>query len=77
MTKTITAVFENGVLKPTEKLDLPEHAKVELLLTDLAAWRKEFDALIKRVHQKTATYSPQEIEEDITQASREAQNVSS
>lgn len=76
MTKTITAVFENGVLKPTEKLNLPEHATVELLLTDVATWRSELDALLKRIHQKTAKYPPSEIEEDITMASRETQSPS-
>lgn len=30
MTQTITATFENGVLKPTQPLDLPECAQVRL-----------------------------------------------
>jgi predicted DNA-binding antitoxin AbrB/MazE fold protein len=30
MTQTITATFENGVLKPAQPLDLPEHAKVRI-----------------------------------------------
>jgi predicted DNA-binding antitoxin AbrB/MazE fold protein len=76
MTKTITAIYENGVLKPTEKLDLPEHAQVEILLTDVSAWRRELDALLARIHQKTASYAPEEIERDITEASRQAQTPS-
>ena len=28
MTQTITATFEDGVLKPTQPLNLPEHAQV-------------------------------------------------
>jgi predicted DNA-binding antitoxin AbrB/MazE fold protein len=30
MTQTITATFEDGVLKPTEPLDLPAHAEVRV-----------------------------------------------
>jgi predicted DNA-binding antitoxin AbrB/MazE fold protein len=32
MTQTITATFEDGVLKPTQSLDLPEHAHVRLTI---------------------------------------------
>ena len=45
MTQTITATFENGVLKPTQPLSLPEHAQVcitvELLQSEI---QKEWDA---------------------------------
>ena len=30
MTKTIHAVFENGVFRPTEKVDLPDPCEVEV-----------------------------------------------
>lgn len=30
MTQTITATFEDGVLKPAQPLDLPDHARVRL-----------------------------------------------
>jgi predicted DNA-binding antitoxin AbrB/MazE fold protein len=33
--KTITAIFENGVLKPTQPLDLPDHAQVRLTVEQL------------------------------------------
>lgn len=32
MTRTIEAVFEDGVLKPVNQLDLPEHQKVHVLI---------------------------------------------
>jgi predicted DNA-binding antitoxin AbrB/MazE fold protein len=35
MTQTITATFENGVLKPTQPLDLPEHACVRVTFEPL------------------------------------------
>ncbi len=30
MTKTVTAVYEHGVLRPLTPLDLPEHSQVEI-----------------------------------------------
>ena len=33
MNKKIHAVFENGVFRPTEPIDLPEHAEVEFEIT--------------------------------------------
>jgi hypothetical protein len=33
MTKSLRAVYENGVLRPLEPLDLPEHQSVDLVLT--------------------------------------------
>jgi predicted DNA-binding antitoxin AbrB/MazE fold protein len=39
MPQTIQAIFENGVLRPLQKLDIPEHQKLEILILedDLAA----------------------------------------
>ncbi|MCG8349952.1 MAG: antitoxin family protein [Chloroflexales bacterium] len=33
MNQTITAVFENGVLRPLTSLDLPEHTAVQVTIT--------------------------------------------
>jgi predicted DNA-binding antitoxin AbrB/MazE fold protein len=47
MSQTITAVYENGVLRPLTPLALPEHARVELAvrpveeLTDAATQREQ------------------------------------
>ena len=35
MTKTIEAVFENGVFKPLKKLNMKEHEKVTVILPSL------------------------------------------
>lgn len=32
MTKVIEAIYENGVLRPVEALELPEHERVKLTL---------------------------------------------
>ncbi len=34
MTKTIEAIFENGVFKPTSPLDISEHKKVTLIIKE-------------------------------------------
>lgn len=45
MTQTITATFEDGVLKPAQPLDLPEHAQVRLTIEPLkSAVQMEWDA---------------------------------
>ncbi len=31
---TVTAIYENGVFRPLEKVDLPEHARVEITVDD-------------------------------------------
>jgi predicted DNA-binding antitoxin AbrB/MazE fold protein len=32
MQKTIEAIFEDGVLKPTKKITLPEHSRLKLIV---------------------------------------------
>ena len=34
MPRTIQAIYENGVLKPMNKLDLPEQQRVEILILE-------------------------------------------
>jgi predicted DNA-binding antitoxin AbrB/MazE fold protein len=36
MTQTIHAVYENGVFRPTEPVDLPEHCEVEVEVRQIA-----------------------------------------
>ena len=35
MEQTVTAIYENGILRPLDPLDLPEHARVQLSITAL------------------------------------------
>ncbi len=41
MTLTVEAVYENGVLKPTQPLPLREHEKVEVTVTAATNWVEE------------------------------------
>ncbi len=36
MPKTIEAIYENGVFKPLEKVNIPEHKKLRITLTNKA-----------------------------------------
>lgn len=71
MSKTIEAIYENGVLKPLQKLQLKEHEKVEIQIFSPEEWQRRFTRVIEKIHQKTAQFPPEEIESDITQAVKE------
>jgi len=40
-TFTVQAVYEKGVLKPTKKLNLPEHSVVEIRITSARSTKKK------------------------------------
>jgi len=71
MTEVITAVFEDGVFKPLEKIKMKEHEKVTIKILSLDQWQSRFDRVIERVHKKAVQYTPEEIEADISQAIRD------
>lgn len=71
MTHIINAVFENGVFKPLQKVDIKEHEKVTIKILDLDDWQMRFNQIIERIHQKTRQFPSEEIESDITQAIKE------
>lgn len=75
MARVIRAIFENGVLRPLEPLDLPDRSEVELAIHAPDNWAKEFRELLARVHAKTRRFSSEEIEADITAAKRERQRA--
>jgi predicted DNA-binding antitoxin AbrB/MazE fold protein len=41
MTRTFHAVYENGVLRPTEKVDLPDYCEVEVEVRQVKDGRKK------------------------------------
>lgn len=75
VSRVIRAIFENGVLRPLEPLDLPDRSEVELAIQAPDHWAKEFRGLLDRVHAKTRQFSGEEIEADITAASREPRSA--
>lgn len=71
MTKTITAIFENGVFKPLQEVAIKEHEKVEIKILSRDEWQKRFNRIIEKIHKKAAQYSSEEIEADIAHAIKE------
>jgi len=71
MSKVIDAVFENGVFKPLEAVEVKEHEKVAIKIVSLDEWQNRFNRIIDKIHKKAAQYTSEEIENDISQATKE------
>jgi len=71
VSKVINAIFENGVLKPLQKIDLKEHEQVELKILLHDEWQKRFDAVLRKIHARSSQYTPEEIGADIAHAIQE------
>ncbi len=71
MSKVIDAVFENGVFKPLQDVEVKEHEKVAIKIISLDEWQKRFNRIIEKIHKKAAQYTFEEIESDISDAIKE------
>jgi len=71
MSKVVNAIFENGVLKPLQKIDLKEHEQVELKILSRDEWQKRFDSVLRKVHARSSQYTSEKIEADIAHAVQE------
>ena len=71
MSQLITAIFENGVFRPMQNVDVKEHEKVTIKVVSMYDWQKRFDRIVNKIHKKTALYSSEEIKSDIIQAVNE------
>lgn len=71
MSQIINAVFENGVFKPDQKVNVREHEKVAIKIVPLDDWQERFNHIIERIHKKAVQYSAAEIEADIALAVKE------
>ncbi len=71
MPRTIEAIYEEGVFKPLQKIDIKEHERVEIRILSKDEWQKRFNSLIEKIHKKSAQYSTEEIEADIAKAIKE------
>ncbi|HBH60821.1 MAG TPA: antitoxin [Nitrospiraceae bacterium] len=75
MAKVIDAIYENGVFKPLEKVDIKEHEKVEIKIVSRDDWQQRFDRIIGKIQEKSSQFSPQEIEADIATAIQEVREA--
>lgn len=60
MTKTIEAIFENGVFKPISPLKLSEHKKVTLIIKDSNEEETDILSLASQIYNGL---SPEDIED--------------
>ena len=72
MSKVITAVFEDGVFKPLQEVQLKEHEKVEIKVLDHDEWDQRFNQIIGKIRNQAEHYSPEDIESDISSAVKES-----
>ncbi len=75
MSKIIDAVYENGVFKPLEKVDVKENEKVEIKVISLDDWQLRFSRIINKIQKKAAQFSAEEIETDIAEAIKEVREA--
>ncbi len=66
MSNIIDAIFENGVFKPLQKVEVKEHEKVAIKIISLDEWQRRFKRIIEKIHKKAAQYTSEEIESDIS-----------
>jgi predicted DNA-binding antitoxin AbrB/MazE fold protein len=71
MSKIIDAIFENGVFKPIQDVQVKEHQKVAIKIIFSDEWQSRFSKIISKIHQKSIQYSSRDIEDDITKAIEE------
>jgi predicted DNA-binding antitoxin AbrB/MazE fold protein len=71
MSRTITAIFEDGVFKPIKKIRLKDKQQVQIQILSDEDWQKRFDNVLKSIRSKTAKFPPEEIEADIKAAIKE------
>jgi len=75
MSKVIDAVFEDGVFKPLEKVQLKNKQQVQIKIISDDDWQERFDTVLKSMRNKTAKFPPEEIEADIEKAIREVRKA--
>jgi predicted DNA-binding antitoxin AbrB/MazE fold protein len=67
MSKIIDAIFEDGVFKPIQTVEVKEHEKVSLKIISVDEWQSRFNRIIEKIQKLSIRYTSQEIESDISQ----------
>lgn len=77
MSRTIDAIYENGVFKPLQDVEVKEHEKVTIKIISLDDWQKRFRCIIEKIQEKSARYTHNEIESDIAHSLKEVRQKKS
>jgi predicted DNA-binding antitoxin AbrB/MazE fold protein len=71
MSQVIEAIFENGVFRPLQPVEMTEREVVAIKVISSGEWQSNFSKVIERIHKNTARYRSEEIEADILSAVKE------
>ena len=77
MSQIIDAIYEDGVFKPIQHVDVKEHEKVAIKVVPIDEWQERFNRIIKKLHDRAVRYTPEEIEKDISYAVKEVREEKS
>ena len=77
MSKIIDAIYEDGVFKPIQNVEVKEHEKVSLKIISVDEWQSRFNRIIEKIHKRSTRYTSEEIESDISQATIEVREKKS
>ena len=77
MSQIIDAIYEDGVFKPSQHVDVKEHEKVAIKVVPIDEWQERFNKIIKKLHDRAVHYTPEEIEKDISYAVKEVREEKS
>ena len=59
MSKVIDAIFENGVFKPLQHVEVKEHEKVAIKIISLNDWQDRFNRIIDKIQKKILAIYPE------------------
>lgn len=74
MSQVIEAVFENGVFRPLQPVEITDREVVSIKILSSGEWQSRFARVIEKIHKNTAQYRAEEIEADVLSAVKEARN---
>jgi predicted DNA-binding antitoxin AbrB/MazE fold protein len=71
MQRVVRAIYEDGILKPLERVRMGKRKVCLVSIYPEEDWRKDFQTLLHRVHGRTQHHASAGIEADITAARAE------
>ncbi len=74
MSQVIEAIFENGVFRPLQPVEMTDREVVSIKILSSGEWQSRFERVIEKIHKKTAQYRAEDIEADILSAVKEVRN---
>lgn len=75
MSQVIEAVFENGVFRPLQPVEITDHEVVSIKILSSDEWQSRFTRIIEKIQKNTAQYRAEEIEADVLSAVKEVRNM--